>query len=128
VSQSHCYQQSIKTDAPPNVVWDVLRDWCKTNKPSKEKLSETSPGFRILAKEQKTDVSFEERPEATPFSAKFKFVRFQANPTENWGPQARPGNTSAGKKQVKREPKDYKGKGRTLETDNLTKDKKQKLE
>lgn len=128
VSQSHCYQQSIKTDAPPNVVWDVLRKWCETNAPSKDKLSETSPGYRILEKEGKAVVLFEERPEATPFSAKFKFVRYQANPTENWGPQARPGKSSAGKEQLNQEPKESEEKSLHLEVNPLKKGKKRKIE
>jgi tRNA (guanine26-N2/guanine27-N2)-dimethyltransferase len=51
VSQSHAYQQAIKTNAPPQVVWDILRQWCKLEPPSSKNISQTSPAYKILAVE-----------------------------------------------------------------------------
>ncbi|KAI8902645.1 N2,N2-dimethylguanosine tRNA methyltransferase-domain-containing protein [Globomyces pollinis-pini] len=84
VSNSHACPQSIKTDAPTSVFWDVLRRWCEKNPPN---VSETSPGHAILAKEAKTEVSFELHKDAEPRSAVLQMVRFQENPAPFWGPK-----------------------------------------
>lgn len=31
VSNSHCHKNSLKTNAPYHVIWDVLRKWCELN-------------------------------------------------------------------------------------------------
>lgn len=86
VSQSHAMVQAIKTDAPSHVVWDVIRQWCKEN-PQKGEISETSPAKIIMSKEITSKVSFETRKDAVAPSSKFNLVRFQENPTANWGPK-----------------------------------------
>jgi tRNA (guanine26-N2/guanine27-N2)-dimethyltransferase len=58
VSYSHANQNSIKTDAPTEVVWDVLREWVK-QKPINEKW--LKPEFKvveILKKEIKSKIDF----------------------------------------------------------------------
>ncbi len=58
VSYSHANQNSIKTDAPTEVVWDVLREWVK-QKPINEKW--LKPEFKvveILKKEIKNKIDF----------------------------------------------------------------------
>ncbi|KAJ3325117.1 tRNA methyltransferase 1 [Boothiomyces sp. JEL0866] len=86
VSQSHAMVQAIKTDAPSRIVWDVIRQWCKEN-PQKGEISETSPAKIIMSKDISTKVSFEIRKDAVAPSSKFNLVRFQENPTANWGPK-----------------------------------------
>ncbi|KAJ3276776.1 tRNA methyltransferase 1 [Terramyces sp. JEL0728] len=86
VSQSHAMVQAIKTDAPAHVVWDVIRQWCKEN-PQKGEMSDTSPAKIIMSKEITTKVSFATRMDAVAPSSKFNLVRFQENPTANWGPK-----------------------------------------
>ncbi|KAG7274496.1 hypothetical protein CRUP_025689, partial [Coryphaenoides rupestris] len=56
VSLSHACKNAIKTDAPPAVIWDIMRSWEKTNPVKREKLSETSPAFKILSKEPRCAV------------------------------------------------------------------------
>ena len=56
VSRSHTDSQAIKTDAPPGAVWDVMRSWAEDNPPTK--LSETSAGYRLLAKPYTTKADF----------------------------------------------------------------------
>jgi tRNA (guanine26-N2/guanine27-N2)-dimethyltransferase len=97
VSQSHAFPQSIKTDAPPQAVWDVLRKWCELH-PIKGTISESSPAQKILKSKPRyffdlrsNDISFELNSEWEPLSSKLNLVRYQPNPTPNWGPQARPG-------------------------------------
>ncbi|KAF8928341.1 RNA methyltransferase tRNA(m5U54)methyltransferase [Dissophora ornata] len=89
VSGSHAAQGSIKTDAPPSAVWDVMRSWVKLN-PVKN-INAQSPAGKILAVEPKIIANFEMHPDAKSESRKNHLVRFQQNPTKNWGPQARAG-------------------------------------
>lgn len=49
VTRSHCKPGSIKTDAPWNVLWHVMREWIKQKAPIQEKnVKPGSPGYRIL--------------------------------------------------------------------------------
>ena len=89
MSGSHAAQGSIKTDAPPSAVWDVMRSWVKLN-PVKN-INPQSPASKILAVEPKIIANFEMHPDAKSESRKNHLVRFQQNPTKNWGPQARAG-------------------------------------
>ncbi|XP_008115675.1 tRNA (guanine(26)-N(2))-dimethyltransferase isoform X2 [Anolis carolinensis] len=57
VSLSHACKSAIKTDAPPPVVWDIMRCWEKLNPVKRERLSESSPAARILSLEPKGGVS-----------------------------------------------------------------------
>ncbi|KAM8880172.1 tRNA (guanine(26)-N(2))-dimethyltransferase isoform 1-T1 [Spinachia spinachia] len=89
VSLSHACKNAIKTDAPPAVIWDIMRCWEKTNPVKREKLSETSPAFKILSREPGTDACFTVREDANPQSRKLHLTRFQENPQAFWGPKAR---------------------------------------
>ncbi|KAI8926939.1 N2,N2-dimethylguanosine tRNA methyltransferase-domain-containing protein [Entophlyctis helioformis] len=90
VSESHAAQGSIKTTAPPEVVWDIMRCWCKTNPPTDKNLQPNSPARRLLATEPKIVADFSTHPNSKTTSRKFNLVRYQENPTANWGPKARP--------------------------------------
>nr|XP_046229745.1 tRNA (guanine(26)-N(2))-dimethyltransferase [Scatophagus argus] len=89
VSLSHACKNAIKTDAPPAVLWDIMRCWEKTNPVKREKLSETSPAFRILSTEPSLEACFTVREDANPQSRKRHLTRFQENPQAFWGPKAR---------------------------------------
>ncbi|KAL4648548.1 tRNA (guanine(26)-N(2))-dimethyltransferase [Arapaima gigas] len=89
VSLSHACKNTVKTDAPPSVIWDIMRGWEKKNPVKREKLSETSPAFRILSKEPILQACFTVREDANPQSRRRQLVRFQENPHANWGPKAR---------------------------------------
>ncbi|CAL9701138.1 unnamed protein product [Knipowitschia caucasica] len=89
VSLSHACKNAIKTDAPSSVVWDVMRSWEKSHPVKREKLSETSPAFRILSKEPSFEACFTVREDANPESRKQHLSRFQENPQAFWGPKAR---------------------------------------
>ncbi|KAL1927537.1 hypothetical protein VTP01DRAFT_3774 [Rhizomucor pusillus] len=91
VSTSHCGPQTVKTDAPSHIVWDVMRAWVKKNPINEKKLGETSPAKVILSKEPSIEVDFSRHPEAYPESRSIQLVRYQVNPTPNWGPKARAG-------------------------------------
>ncbi|XP_059393630.1 tRNA (guanine(26)-N(2))-dimethyltransferase [Carassius carassius] len=89
VSLSHACKNAVKTDAPAEVLWDIIRCWEKTNPVKRERLSETSPAHRILSKEPTLQACFEIREDANPQSRKRHLTRFQENPQANWGPKAR---------------------------------------
>ncbi|XP_034043248.1 tRNA (guanine(26)-N(2))-dimethyltransferase isoform X2 [Thalassophryne amazonica] len=89
VSLSHACKNAIKTDAPPAALWDIMRCWEKTNPVKREKLSETSPAFKILSKEPSLQACFTVRADANPQSRKRHLTRFQENPQAYWGPKAR---------------------------------------
>ncbi|KAJ2447616.1 RNA methyltransferase tRNA(m5U54)methyltransferase [Coemansia sp. RSA 2424] len=88
VSGSHTRQGSIKTDAPSQVVWDVMRSLVNETGRS-PKIVEGSPADKLLAKAITTEISFKEHKDANPESRRIKLVRYQMNPEKNWGPKAR---------------------------------------
>ncbi|NP_001121226.1 tRNA methyltransferase 1 L homeolog [Xenopus laevis] len=89
VSLSHACKNALKTDAPPSVIWDIMRCWEKQNPVKRERLSETCPAFHILSKEPRIEANFDIRQDANPKSRKLGLKRFQENPEANWGPKAR---------------------------------------
>ncbi|XP_071770144.2 tRNA (guanine(26)-N(2))-dimethyltransferase [Centroberyx gerrardi] len=89
VSLSHACKNGIKTDAPPAVIWDIMRCWEKANPVKREKLSESSPAFKILSTEPSLQACFTVREDANPQSRKRHLTRFQENPQAFWGPKAR---------------------------------------
>ena len=104
VSSAASNPDSIKTNAPASVVWDVMRAWAKENPPSKKRDDgQDTAGKRILSKASKTAVDFKThqfmikglRKTATSMSK--TICRHQMNPTKNWGPKSR----ATGKKRKK---------------------------
>ena len=108
-SSAHHEPTSIKTDAPPSVVWDIMRAYSKINPPlGSKKRDKRRPegqqdvGELILSKEPKIEVDFKasealkqllrSRPDA---------ARFPYNPEANWGPKGRAGKTEAQKEKSK---------------------------
>uniref|UniRef100_A0A3B4G9B4 tRNA (guanine(26)-N(2))-dimethyltransferase n=1 Tax=Pundamilia nyererei TaxID=303518 RepID=A0A3B4G9B4_9CICH len=89
VSLSHACKNAIKTDAPPAAIWDIMRCWEKINPVKREKLSPTSPAFKILSTEPSFEACFTVREDANPQSRKRHLTRFQENPQAFWGPKAR---------------------------------------
>uniref|UniRef100_A0A3Q1H5U9 tRNA (guanine(26)-N(2))-dimethyltransferase n=1 Tax=Anabas testudineus TaxID=64144 RepID=A0A3Q1H5U9_ANATE len=89
VSLSHACKNAIKTDAPPAAIWDIMRCWEKANPVKREKLSQTSPAFKILSTEPSLEACFTVREDANPQSRKRHLTRFQENPQAFWGPKAR---------------------------------------
>ncbi|GIX86945.1 probable tRNA [Caerostris extrusa] len=85
VSISHALPTSLKTDAPPEIIWDVMRAWANLY-PGK-KTFELEPSKTIMSKNP--EVSFELHPNAEPQSRCNNLLRFQINPTPNWGPKCR---------------------------------------
>jgi len=57
-----------------------------------DRVSETSPTHRLLSKEPKTEANFKRHPQSVTASSQVKLVRYQANPTPNWGPGKKAGS------------------------------------
>jgi tRNA (guanine26-N2/guanine27-N2)-dimethyltransferase len=99
VSYSHAQKSSIKTDAPPSFLWDVMKKWNQDHpvekaggkKPNKEDNKKYQE--QLLSQPIKhTDISFELRKDAQPNSKLKEFLRYQVNPERDWGPKPRPDN------------------------------------
>ncbi|NXX77384.1 TRM1 dimethyltransferase, partial [Urocolius indicus] len=89
VSLSHACKNAVKTDAPPHVIWDLMRCWTKLHPVKRERLADTTPASRILAVEPKLQASFTLRDDANPSSRKRGLKRFPENPEAFWGPKAK---------------------------------------
>lgn len=90
VSQSHANPLALKTDAPAEVIWEVIRSWCKLH--GHGNLKEGSSGKVILSKEPTLEVSFDPSPELVSyFKARENdnITRFPGNPEKYWGPKSR---------------------------------------
>ncbi|KLU86146.1 N2,N2-dimethylguanosine tRNA methyltransferase [Magnaporthiopsis poae ATCC 64411] len=101
VTRSHCKPGSIKTDAPWSAVWEVMREWVRQKAPVKDgSIKPGTAGHHIMAVggggaegdneeggDEKPKVDFELRVGRN--GKEKKLVRYQVNPRENWGPQAK---------------------------------------
>ncbi|KAL8285690.1 hypothetical protein RB597_002654 [Gaeumannomyces tritici] len=114
VTRSHCKPGSVKTDAPWSAVWDVMREWVRQKAPVKDgSIRPGTAGHHIMVvkgggggggagaegekgakkevegdDENKPKVNFGLRVGRGDGREK-KLVRYQVNPRENWGPQAK---------------------------------------
>ncbi|NXB94356.1 TRM1 dimethyltransferase, partial [Vidua chalybeata] len=89
VSLSHACRNAVKTDAPPAVLWDIMRCWAKLHPVKRERLPDSSPAARILSVEPTLQASFALHEDANPSSRKRGLKRFPENPEAFWGPKAR---------------------------------------
>lgn len=83
VSGYHKEPNAIKTNAPNEVVWDVMRAWAKENPPKKTP-KEDSAAAKILSKEPSINVDFTIPKE---MKGEAKVARFPLNPEKHWGPK-----------------------------------------
>ncbi|TPX38214.1 hypothetical protein SmJEL517_g00413 [Synchytrium microbalum] len=92
VSISHALKASVKTNAPPRIIWDIMRSFVKQHPIKTPK--EGSLAAKILATEPSVEINFARHPDAEPPSRKIKMVRFEV-PAPNSGPKSRPGKRKA---------------------------------
>ncbi|AEY98896.1 FAGR075Wp [Eremothecium gossypii FDAG1] len=100
-SLTHAKASSLKTNAPWDAIWYVMKRYCLDNELADiKKMNQNGFGYKILTNES-IDGSTDEWAEKLSFSPnqqsidlerlrKLKIVRYQENPTKNWGPKARP--------------------------------------
>ncbi|KAJ7449848.1 N2,N2-dimethylguanosine tRNA methyltransferase [Mycena latifolia] len=86
VSRSHASAGSIKTTATRAEIFDIFRSWIKLHPVKRANISTTSPTHRLLEKEPKVKANFTTHPDSVPLISKVNLVRYQENPTANWGP------------------------------------------
>lgn len=102
VSRSHCKPTSIKTNAPWNVIWEVMRRWVEKKPVKIEAFGDKHAAYKILRlgraegdegteeekKLKELEVVFDEKLGADEDKAS-GLVRYQVNPTAHWGPMAK---------------------------------------
>lgn len=92
VARSHCKPNSIKTNAPHHVVWEVMKRWIEQKPRKDDALKFSTPGFKILQKPKDENLTIAFDKELGKEEDKAAgVVRYQVNPTANWGPMARAG-------------------------------------
>ncbi|XP_017153806.1 probable tRNA (guanine(26)-N(2))-dimethyltransferase isoform X2 [Drosophila miranda] len=90
VSYSHASKNSLKTDAPPSVLWDILRCWSKRHPVRPERMIPGTPLQAILSQPCSRVYEFDElHAAANPKSRRSALSRFQTNPAPHWGPGTR---------------------------------------
>ena len=89
VSGSHCSAAALKTDAPAEFVWSVIRAWESLHPAKRENIAAGSPAAVLLARPAPEGVSFSRHPQANPESRRQQLRRYQQNPEPHWGPKAR---------------------------------------
>ena len=99
VSGVHCNQLGVKTNAPSNVLYDILKCWEKEHNASDDFKNTKSPGAAILAKEPIVQAKWTRVTGAFSKAQMAGESRFPTNPEENWGPK----NRATGGRSTKRE-------------------------
>ncbi|XP_071712106.1 tRNA (guanine(26)-N(2))-dimethyltransferase 1-like [Rutidosis leptorrhynchoides] len=95
ISGTHVNPLGLKSDAPMDVIWDIMRCWVK-NHPVKEQSSDQS-GSVILAKEPVLQANFARAVASLSKAQAKKVARFLPNPERHWGPKLRAGRTITSK-------------------------------
>ncbi|CAL8462795.1 g2328 [Coccomyxa elongata] len=90
VSGSHANPLGLKTDAPPEVFWDVMRCWVLEH-PTKKAPEADSYAGKLLAKPPQLKASFVRAKGATSAAKTAKVARFLPNPEAFWGPKPKAG-------------------------------------
>ncbi|XP_010553959.1 PREDICTED: probable tRNA (guanine(26)-N(2))-dimethyltransferase 2 isoform X2 [Tarenaya hassleriana] len=91
ISGTHVEPLGLKTNAPMDFIWDLMRFWVKTH-PIKPQPPQ-HPGSVILSKEPSTDheIDLARAASLSKAQAKKKAVRFLPNPEKYWGPKVKAG-------------------------------------
>ncbi|KAL6498611.1 hypothetical protein OROHE_026552 [Orobanche hederae] len=89
ISGSHVNPLGLKTDAPMDVIWDIMRCWVK-NHPVKPQPPDQA-GNVILAKEPVLQANFARAVASLSKAQAKKIARFLPNPERHWGPKVRAG-------------------------------------
>ena len=99
VSAYHKEPNAIKTNAPPDVVWDIMRAWCDDNPIAKKWITGVNENsatakimsrglVRLIGNNDSNKVDFTVKKT----EPRKKAQRFPMNPTANWGPKPRAGS------------------------------------
>lgn len=94
VSISHASALAVKTDAPMEVLWDIMRCWVKEHPIKNAEKYSSTPGGIILSKEPKIEANWSRVSGAMSSAKEKKIPRFVPNPSNNWGPMSRAGRAN----------------------------------
>ncbi|PIA46067.1 hypothetical protein AQUCO_01600384v1 [Aquilegia coerulea] len=125
ISGTHVDPLGLKSDAPMDVIWDIMRCWVKTH-PVKAQASDQS-GSVILAKEPTLQANFARAVASLSKAQVKKVARFLPNPEKHWGPKLRAGRTVTSKHVSLLGPQAVNGSD-THEGDDELEPKRQKTE
>ncbi|XP_059639753.1 tRNA (guanine(26)-N(2))-dimethyltransferase 1 isoform X2 [Cornus florida] len=89
ISGTHVNPLGLKSDAPMDVIWDIMRCWVKIH-PVKVQPPEQA-GSVILAKEPVLQANFARAVASLSKAQAKKVARFLPNPERHWGPKLRAG-------------------------------------
>ncbi|KAJ4973032.1 hypothetical protein NE237_006206 [Protea cynaroides] len=89
ISGTHVNPLGLKSDAPMDVIWDIMRCWIKIH-PVKAQSPDQS-GSVILAKEPTLQANFARAVASLSKAQAKKVARFLPNPERHWGPKLRAG-------------------------------------
>ncbi|GLT61976.1 hypothetical protein SLA2020_346460 [Shorea laevis] len=89
ISGTHVNPLGLKSDAPMDVIWDIMRCWVK-NHPVKAQ-SADQPGSVILSREPVLQANFARAVASLSKAQAKKVARFLPNPERYWGPKLRAG-------------------------------------
>lgn len=86
VSMTHTNKNGLKTDAPSSVVWDIFCQAAIQH----ESNTQDPLALRILNRPRKRQYDFALNPTIISESKRLSLLRYQVNPTRDWGPKPRP--------------------------------------
>ncbi|KAL0431789.1 UNVERIFIED_CONTAM: putative tRNA (guanine(26)-N(2))-dimethyltransferase 2 [Sesamum radiatum] len=89
ISGTHINPLGLKTDAPMDVIWDIMRCWVK-NHPVRPQPPDQA-GCVILAKEPVLQANFARAVASLSKAQAKKVARYLPNPERHWGPKVRAG-------------------------------------
>ncbi|XP_059670475.1 tRNA (guanine(26)-N(2))-dimethyltransferase 1-like [Cornus florida] len=89
ISGTHVNPLGLKSDAPMDVIWDIMRCWVKSH-PVKAQPPDQA-GSVILAKEPVLQANFARAVASLSKAQAKKVARFLPNPERHWGPKLRAG-------------------------------------
>lgn len=95
ISGTHVNPLGLKTDAPMEVIWDIMRCWVKTH-PVKVQPRDQC-GSVILSKEPTLQANFSRAFTSLSKAQVKKVARFLPNPERHWGPKVRAGRRISSK-------------------------------
>lgn len=87
-SLTHTNRCGIKTNAPNSVVWDLFAQCAEQQK--QESTLNDPLATKIMQRPRGSTFDFTHNPAIESESKKLSLLRFQMNPTKEWGPKPRP--------------------------------------
>lgn len=88
VSFTHASPGSIKTNAPPKILWDIMKFWIKQHPVTEKHIRDGTAAKEILKSDPDISVDFGFHPDIEKFF-KRGIVKYQLNPVKYWGPKAK---------------------------------------